>query len=123
MSLPAWPSCLPLPQRNGYGLALGDANNVRDISGPVIARNRQSRQTAVITVVFVMTSLQFGIWEAWFRHILKDGASWFSCPLLGAFTTQAQTVHMMGGYRAQMNGDAWMVTMMLLSDTPHFSDS
>ena len=118
MSLPVWPSCLPLPQRNGYGLALGDANNMRDISGPVIARNRQTRQTAVVPVALVLTSLQFGIWESWFRHIIKEGASWFTCTLGGEADLQTYTVHMVGGYRAQMNGTAWTVAMQLLTDEP-----
>ena len=117
MTYPAWPSCLPIPQLSGYEFAVADSINARDTSGPVLARSRMTRQSSIVAVSLVMTSLQLAIWEAWYKHIIHEGASWFTLTLEGeTFTTT--TARLVGGYAPSLNGQAWSVSLSLLVDDP-----
>lgn len=119
MALPAWPSCLPLPQLAGYELSLGDAATaIRDTGGPVLARNRHTRQAQAVAAALVLTGLQMAIFEGWHHHLIADGAGWFTMTLAGE-GTETNTVRMVGGFRAQLVGDAWRVGLALLVDEPY----
>lgn len=123
MTIPVWPTCLPLAKIDGYTVALGDANNVRGGGkfGPALSRNRFTRQTASISIALVMTELQFGIFEAWWRHIIHDGASWFTqkqdCEGL-----QDSTCRFVGGYQAALQtAGVWSVSASVVIDDPYRS--
>ena len=117
MAYPVWPSCLPLPQIAGYTVGMGDAVNARDIDGQVIARNRFRRQSEAVGVALVMTGLQFGIFEAWFKHEIASGAAWFTLTLDGE-DLASHVARIDGGYKAALDGTAWRVSMSTLVDAP-----
>lgn len=117
MALPAWPSCLPLPQIDGYSVAMSDAVNARDADGLVVARNRFTRMAEAVDVVLVMNGIQLGIWEGWFKHRIANGAGWFTLTLDGeAMTTY--TARIGDGYQAELVDTAWRVSFSLLVDAP-----
>lgn len=123
MTLPAWPACLPLPKISGYTVAMGDANNVRGGGnfGPAISRNRMTRQVATIAVAFVFTELQHGIFEAWWKHVLNDGASWFTQTQAGE-DLQTNTCRFVGGYSAALQtAGMWAVNSSVIIDEPYRS--
>jgi len=123
MALPVWPECLPLPQISGYTVSMGDANNVRGSGGlgPATSRNRQTRQTASIAVVYIMTEAQFGIFEAWWKHTLNDGASWFTHQQ-NIEGLQNNTCRFSGGYSAAIQtGGVWSVSGTISIDEPYRS--
>lgn len=123
MTLPVWPSCLPLAKIDGYTVAMGDANNVRGGGsfGPALSRNRFTRQAATIGISLVMTDTQFGIFEAWWKHILNDGASWFTMQQDGE-SLQNNTCRFVGGYQATIQtAGLWAVSGSVVVDEPYRS--
>jgi len=123
MAIPAWPDCFPLPQVSGYTVNMGDANNVRGGGGfgPVTSRNRMTRQTAAIAVLYIMTEAQFGIFEALWKHTLNDGASWFTHQQ-NIEGLENNTCRFSGGYAAALQiGGAWSVSGTLTIDEPYRS--
>ena len=123
MALPDWPDCLPLPQIYGYSVALADANNARGGGkfGPATSRNRFTRQSASISVSYVMSDLQLGIFEAWWRHILNDGAGWFT-QQQGGEDLQDNSCRFVGGYSAALQlAGYWSVSGQLVVDEPYRS--
>lgn len=123
MTLPAWPSCLPLAKVDGYAVSMADANNVRGGGnfGPSLSRNRFTRQAASIPVAFVMSEAQFGIFEAWWKHTLNDGAGWFTQTHDGE-DLQTNTCRFVGGYQAVLQtAGIWSVTSSVVVDDPYRS--
>lgn len=120
MTLPAWPACLPSPLIGGYTVSMGDANNVRTSGsiGPILSRNRQTRQTATVAVSYVMNYIQFAIFEAWYHWIANDGHSWFTATQAGE-GTETNTCRFNGGYSASFQSDHWLVNGELLIDEPY----
>ena len=120
MSVPAWPTALPLPTMAGYSVTMLDANNARGGGsfGPVKSRNRFTRQSAQIPVSYMMTDVQFGIFEAWWHWIINDGAGWFQSYQDGE-TYALNDSRFVGGYQAAMQGGGhWAVSALLLIDQP-----
>jgi hypothetical protein len=107
----------------GYTVSMGDGNNARGGGqfGPALSRNRMSRQSAVISVSYVFTELQHGIFEAWWKHILNDGASWFTQTQAGE-GLETNTVRFVGGYAATLQtAGVWNVTGSVVIDDPYRS--
>lgn len=123
MTMPAWPSCLPLPMISGYTVSMGDANNMRGGGnfGPSLSRNRFTRQSATIPVSYIMTEAQFGIFEAWWKHIINDGASWFT-QQQDTEGLQTNTVRFVGGYQSALQtAGSWSVSALVVIDEPYRS--
>lgn len=123
MAYHAWPDCLPLPQITGYTVSMGDANNVRGGGsfGPATSRNRFTRQTAILSVVYVMSELQFGIFEAWWKHIINDGSAWFTHKQ-NIEGLQDNTCRFSGGYQASLQtAGSWSVSATVTVDEPYRS--
>jgi hypothetical protein len=80
--MPAWPSTLPAPNKNGYALNPAPAFSRTNMEGGK-ARQRRRFTTVPVTVPlnWLFTQTQLGIFEAWFKHEINDGASYFDMTL------------------------------------------
>lgn len=77
-----FPSYLPTPLRQGYGL-----NHVSPFARTEMATGRaRQRRTftsvpSMVTVTWQFDTPQAQLFEAWFRDAITDGADWFNCRL------------------------------------------
>lgn len=123
MTLPAWPACFPDPIVQGYSVNLSDANNARGAVGvgPATSRNRNTRQSASVNVVYTMSEVQLGIFEAWHHWTINDGAAWFTSDQAGE-GLESNTCRFSGGYTATLlNSGFWSVSSTLIIDQPYRS--
>ena len=79
-----WPSTLPLPSIEGYGVHPGEAILRTEMeAGPARQRRRYTSVPSRITVRWVLRRDQFALFEAWYRWQAKEGGAWFEINLLG----------------------------------------
>jgi len=80
----SWPSTLPLPTIDGYGIRPGEAILRTEMeAGPARQRRRYTQVPSRITVRWVLRREQFALFEAWYRWTAKEGGEWFEIDLLG----------------------------------------
>ena len=103
----SFPSSLPLPTIEGYGITPGEAILRTDMeAGPARQRRRFTQVPSKITVRWVMLPEQFALFEAWYKFYAKEGGEWFEITLLGGlglltqearFTRQFEAIPKLGG--------------------------
>ncbi|HER27500.1 MAG TPA: hypothetical protein ENI69_10365 [Rhodospirillales bacterium] len=79
-----WPSTLPLPSIQGYGLHPGEAILRTEMeAGPARQRRRYTQVPSRISVRWMFQRDQFALFEAWYRWHAKEGGEWFTIELRG----------------------------------------
>ena len=79
-----WPTTLPLPSVEGYGLTPQEAVLRTDMeSGPARQRRRFRQTPTRITVRWLFSETQFALFEAWYKYHADEGGQWFEITLLG----------------------------------------
>ncbi len=79
-----WPTTLPLPSIEGYGLHPGEAILRTEMeAGPARQRRRYTQVPSRISVKWMFRKEQFALFEAWYRWHAKEGGEWFEIDLLG----------------------------------------
>lgn len=114
----AWPSTLPLPIANGYGLAPVDPVIRTDMEvGTPRARRRTSARNDKISVVWVFTDAQMAIFRTWFDNPVEaaGGSSWFTLDVaLGTGGLVSMDARFAGVWQSSMmDGYNWQVTATL----------
>ena len=80
----AWPSTLPPPTVEGYGLSPQEAVLRTDMeSGPARQRRRFRQTPTRISVRWMFTEFEFALFEAWYKYHADEGGQWFEITLLG----------------------------------------
>lgn len=73
-----WPTQLPAPNLEGYGLQHGEPMQRTELSsGRARQRRRFTSVPSVATLSWVMTQQQAQLFEAWYKYTIKDGSEWF----------------------------------------------
>lgn len=110
-----WPTHIfGYPQRPGYGYK--DQNNkdrTEVEAGPAVVRQKFSAVPSTFPVIFVWPAPILGVFEAWYRLHLKDGAAWFDGPLITGEGIAEHTVRFKGDYDAKADPERpgrWIVT-------------
>ncbi len=79
-----WPTTLPLPSVEGYGLTPQEAVLRTDMeSGPARQRRRFRQTPTRITVRWLFSEFEFALFEAWYKYHAGEGGQWFEITLLG----------------------------------------
>ena len=79
-----WPTTLPPPSVEGYGLTPQEAVLRTDMeSGPARQRRRFRQTPTRITVRWLFLETQFALFEAWYKYHADEGGQWFEITLLG----------------------------------------
>ena len=95
-----YPSQLPLPLREGYGLRHVDPMvRTQLASGRARQRRRFTSVPSVVSVSWVMSQPEAQLFEAWYRDAISDGAAWFQCPLKTPLGIQHYDARFTGIYR------------------------
>ena len=82
MALAEYPTALPVPLREGYGLRhVSPLMRTKMQSGRERQRRRFTSVPSMVPVAFLLTEHQAQLFEAWYRVGITDGADWFKCPL------------------------------------------
>ena len=82
MSLPQYPAELPPPELDGYRLQpVSPFVRTELASGRARQRRRFTSTPTMIPVSWLLSLIEFELFEAWFRHTITDGADWFTGPL------------------------------------------
>lgn len=108
---PRWPTMLPLPTVEGYGIHPGDAILRTEMeAGPARQRRRFTHVPSRVSVRWVMKRDQFALFEAWYRWHAQEGASWFQVDLLGGLGLVTQDARFTRQFQANLlNGVLWDV--------------
>ena len=79
-----WPTTLPLPLIEGYGLTPQEAVLRTDMeSGPARQRRRFRQTPTRISVRWLFSEFEFALFEAWYKYHADEGGQWFEITLLG----------------------------------------
>jgi hypothetical protein len=82
MAIAEYPTGLPYPSREGYGLQhVSPLQRTEMRSGRARQRRRFTSVPSEVQVSWLMTQEQAQIFEGFFRWGVTDGADWFNCPL------------------------------------------
>lgn len=80
--MPAYPATLPPPTLPDYGLQPADPVARSSIeAGRRAARERFLVMPTRVPVRWIFTEAEFAVFEAWWRHVVLDGAAWFDIAL------------------------------------------
>ena len=110
-----WPTTLPLPTIQGYGVQPGDAVLRTDMeAGLARQRRRFTNSPSAINVQFLMTRNQFAVFEAWYKFEAKEGAEFFDIDLLGGIGLTTHTARFTRQFDAKLrNGIFWDISSEL----------
>jgi len=110
-----WPSTLPLPSIEGYGVHPGEAILRTEMeAGPARQRRRFTQVPSRITVRWVLRRDQFALFESWYRWQAKEGGAWFEIDLLGGLGLVTHEARFTRQFTARLlPANRWEVTSEL----------
>lgn len=116
MSDITWPSTLPLPTVQGYGVQPGEAILRTEMeAGLARQRRRFTDVPTKVSVRWIMRRDQYAIFEGWYRWHAREGASWFAITLLGGLGLLEQEARFTRQFSSQLlaGGTLWEITSEL----------
>lgn len=116
MSDITWPSTLPLPTVQGYGVQPGEAILRTEMeAGLARQRRRFTDVPTKVSVRWIMRRDQYAIFEGWYRWHAREGASWFVITLLGGLGLLEQEARFTRQFSSRLlaGGTLWEVTSEL----------
>lgn len=111
--MPAWPSIFPAPLLMGYAIEPESAVARTDMdAGPARQRRRYTATPTMTPASVMLTEAEFAIFEAWHRHELQDGASWFTAPVRNGQGVTLQECRFVEAWKASpVSGTDFEVSM------------
>lgn len=76
-----WPEWMPKPQQSGYDVQVSDRRTKTDMEMGGIIRAEFDVDEAVCQCKLILSPEEAAWFEAFERHLLKQGATWFRMPL------------------------------------------
>ena len=116
MSDITWPSTLPLPTVQGYGVQPGEAILRTEMeAGLARQRRRFTDVPTKVSVRWIMRRDQYAIFEGWYRWHAREGASWFAITLLGGLGLLEQEARFTRQFSSRLlaGGTLWEITSEL----------
>ncbi len=116
MSEITWPSTLPLPTVQGYGVQPGEAILRTEMeAGLARQRRRFTDVPTKVSVRWIMRRDQYAIFEGWYRWYAREGASWFAITLLGGLGLLEQEARFTRQFSSRLlaGGTLWEITSEL----------
>ena len=110
-----WPSTLPRPSVQGYGIQPGEAIIRTEMeSGLARHRRRFTDVPSEVSVRWLMSQNQFAVFEAWYKIYAEEGASYFDVELLGGVGITSHSARFTRQFSAKLlNNRLWEVTSSL----------
>jgi hypothetical protein len=111
-----WPSTLPLPTVQGYGVQPGEAILRTEMeAGLARQRRRFTDVPTKVSVRWIMRRDQYAIFEGWYRWHAREGASWFAITLLGGLGLLEQEARFTRQFSSRLlaGGTLWEITSEL----------
>lgn len=110
-----WPTTLPLPSVEGYGVNPGEAILRTEMeAGPARQRRRFTQVPSRIGVRWLFRREQFALFEAWYRWQAKEGGEWFAIDLLGGLGLVSHEARFTRQFESRLkNALLWEVTSEL----------
>ena len=116
MTTITWPSTLPLPTVQGYGVQPGEAILSTEMeAGLARQRRRFTNVPTKVSVRWIMRRDQYAIFEGWYRWHAKEGANWFTVTLLGGLGLLEQEARFTRQFSSRLlaGGTLWEITSVL----------
>ena len=106
-----WPDKLPLPTIEDYAIQPGDAIVRTDMeAGSARQRRRFTSIPSRVQVRWLMSQIQFALFEAWYRWEAKEGGAWFEVTLLNGVGLTPQQARFTQPFQAQLiTGTLWEI--------------
>ena len=110
-----WPTNLPLPSIQGYGVHPGEAILRTEMeAGPARQRRRYTQVPSRISVHWTFRRDQFALFESWYRWHAKEGGEWFEIELMGGIGMSIHEARFTRPFDARpRSGILWDVTSEL----------
>lgn len=110
-----WPSTLPLPTVQGYGIRPGEAILRTEMeAGPARQRRRFTQVPSRLSVRWRMKPEQFALFEAWYRWHAQEGGAWFAIDLLSGIGLTSHEARFTRQFDARpLGGTLWEITSEL----------
>ncbi len=107
----SWPTTLPLPSIEGYGVHPGEAILRTEMeAGPARQRRRYTQVPSRLAVRWTFRRDQFALFEAWYRWRAREGGAWFEIDLLGGIGLTAHEARFTRQFQASLvRGNHWRV--------------
>ncbi len=111
MALERWPATLPAPVLDPYKVRPGEAILRTEMeSGPARQRREFTQVPSRVTVRWRLRNDQMALFEAWYAHKAKEGAEWFTIPLLAGLGLEDHEARFTKQYDAPKRvGNGWWV--------------
>jgi hypothetical protein len=116
MSDITWPSTLPLPTVQGYGVQPGEAILRTEMEASLARQRRRFTDVPTkVSVRWIMRRDQYAIFEGWYRWHAREGASWFAITLLGGLGLLEQEARFTRQFSSRLlaGGTLWEITSEL----------
>jgi hypothetical protein len=95
--MPAWPQSIPGPIVGDLSIGRGSTfQRTNMAAGPARQRKTSSQAPDPVEIRVSLSRLELAIFEAWFKHELKDGTVWFTMIMPTANTQVAVEVRFVG---------------------------
>lgn len=108
--MPAYPSTLPRPTRQGYGLEPRDCTQRTPMEfGVGRVRRRFTRAPTDILLRWQFTQAEFAQFEAWWTQITLDGSVAIDMPLANGDGVNSLSARFVGAYHATLRGTGYEV--------------
>lgn len=112
--MPAWPSTLPAPLTENYGVDATDTTVRTDMdSGPARVRRRFTAAPDMLTATWRLSEAQMAIFRTFFEDDIDHGAAWFDMPVKDGRTEggETQEVRFSAPWRASyIGGYGWTIS-------------
>ncbi|MEW5729141.1 MAG: hypothetical protein AB1918_15030 [Pseudomonadota bacterium] len=121
----AWPSLLPLPSRDGYGVQPGEGILRTEMeSGPARQEEIATDVPSQIPVTWHFSPWQYAIFEAWYKHRARQGAVWFEITLLSGLGLGLHEARFVRQYKSDnVSAALWVVKATLeIRERPTLDD-
>lgn len=108
-----YPTTLPGPQRDGYGLKVTDPTIRTEMeAGHQRVRRRSVAKHKVVSCTFKFSAAEFQVFDDWFlsESGAASGAAWFDMPLDINGQIAQHTCRFGGMYEASLEGLRWRVS-------------
>lgn len=111
----AWPSLLPLPSRDGYGIEPGEGILRTEMEGgPARQEEIFTDVPTQIPAVWHFTAWEYALFEAWYKFKGRQGAAWFSITLLSGLGLGEHEARFKGQYKSKsISANLWRVQATL----------
>ena len=97
------PSMIPACAVDGYKISPQNATVRTEMeTGPARQRRLSASMPTQLSVKWILSRFEFKVFEAWFKHVIFDGTSWFVMPVDNGMGLTETDCRFIGAYSVEL---------------------